>query len=422
MTRLSRIAAFGTLAFAGCTSATTPSPASAPAPAGPPRVITTISSVRVDSGAPAAPAANRTPAAAPAGGGGGGSGGRGGRGFQGQIDSARMRQLYVSNDPRDLPRGNFEADMAAKRVTDSIYSARFKGVVDFQKITYKSRVDGMMIPAYLFAPINKRGTKGHAAMIWVHGGVHGDWGANMLPFVKEAVDRGYVIITPDYRGSTGHGEAHHMAIDYGGHEVDDVMSAEDYLRTLPYVDLDRLGLMGWSHGGFITLLNATRGKPTMKAIAAMVPVTNLLFRLSLKGPSYTRNFAAEPGIRGMPFENPNEYIRRSPLYQIENLHIPTLVHVATNDLDVNYVEDQQIVWKLMALKPDLAETKVYVDPPGWGGSVGHAFNRRVDPRTLERVDTPEQTDSWNRTWTFFDWWLRPYEDRSRPAPTLRVQP
>ncbi len=417
MTRLSRFAAFGTLALAGCTSATTSAPASAPAPAGPPRVVTTISSVRVDSGAPAASPANRTPAAAPAGG-----GGRGGRGFQGQIDSARMRQLYVSNDPKDLPRANFEADMAAKRVTDSIYAARFKGVVDFQKITYKSRVDGMTIPAYLFAPINKRGTKGHAAMIWVHGGVHGDWGTNMLPFVKEAVDRGYVIITPDYRGSTGHGEAHHMAIDYGGHEVDDVMSAEDYLRTLPYVDLDRLGMMGWSHGGFITLLNATRGKPTMKAIAAMVPVTNLLFRVSLKGPSYTRNFAAEPGIRGMPFENPNEYIRRSPLYQIENLHIPTLVHVATNDLDVNYVEDQQIVWKLMALKPDLAETKVYVDPPGWGGSVGHAFNRRVDPRTLERVDTPDQVDSWNRTWTFFDWWLRPYEDRSKPAPTLRVQP
>jgi len=403
----------GVVFTAACSAA--PKPATVPAPAGPPRVVTTISSVRVDSGVPAPSTVTRQPSTVA-------GGGRGGRGFQGQIDSARMRQLYVSNDPKDLPRGNFEADMAAKRVTDSIYAARFKGVVDFQKVTYKSRVDGMTIPAYLFAPINKRGAKGHAAMIWVHGGVHGDWGTNMLPFVKEAVDRGYVIITPDYRGSTGHGEAHHMAIDYGGHEVDDVMSAEDYLRTLPYVDLDRLGMMGWSHGGFITLLNATRGKPTMKAIAAMVPVTNLLFRLSLKGPSYTRNFAAQPGIRGMPFENPNEYIRRSPLYQIENLHIPTLVHVATNDLDVNYVEDQQIVWKLMALKPDLAETKVYVDPPGWGGSVGHAFNRRVDPRTLERVDSPEQVDSWNRTWTFFDWWLRPYEDRSKPAPAVRVQP
>lgn len=402
---------------AACSTAPAPATAPAPTAARTPRVITTTANVRVDSGAAVPSTVNRQPSTAPTG------GGRGGRGFQGQMDSARVRQLYVSNDPKDLPRGNFEANMATKRATDSIYAARFKGVVDFQKITYKSRADGMTIPAYLFAPINKRGAKGHAAMIWVHGGVHGNWGENMLPFVKEAVDRGYVIITPDYRGSTGHGEAHHMAIDYGGHEVDDVMSAEDYLRTLPYVDLDRLGMMGWSHGGFITLLNATRGTPPpMKAVAAIVPVTNLLFRLSLKGPGYARDFAAEPGIRGLPFENPNEYIRRSPLYQVENLHIPTLVHVATNDLDVNYVEDQQIVWKLRALKPDLAETKVYVDPPGWGASVGHAFSRRVDPRTLERVDSPEQVDSWNRTWTFFDWWLRPYEDRSKPAPAVRVQP
>ena len=76
--------------------------------------------------------------------------------------------------------------------------------------------------------------------------------------------------------------------------------------------------------------------------------------------------------------------------------MPILVHVATNDLDVNYVEDQQLVWKLRALKPDLAETKIYVDPPTWGSLGGHAFSRRVDPITLERVDSPEQIDSWNR--------------------------
>jgi dienelactone hydrolase len=213
-----------------------------------------------------------------------------------------------------------------------------------------------------------------------------------------------------------------MAIDYGGAEVDDVLSAFDYLKTLSYVDMDRVGMMGWSHGGYITVLNATKPATPIKAAAAMVPVTNLLFRLSLKGPSYQRNFAAEPAIRGLPFEKPDEYIKRSPLYHVENLNIPLLVHVSTNDLDVNYVEDQQIVWKLRALKPELSETKIYVDPPGWGASVGHAFNRRVDPVTLQRDDTPEQIDSWNRTWTFFEWYLRPYEDRSKAVPVPRVRP
>jgi dipeptidyl aminopeptidase/acylaminoacyl peptidase len=372
----------------------------------------------------AAPAPSPTPAPLagerPAGGVAGQAAARGM--FTGTMDTVRARQLYVSADPADHPRANYERDQQAKARTDSIYAARFAGIAEFRKVRYKSTADGLEIPAYLFAPSNKRGAKGHAAMVWVHGGVHGDWGPTMLPFVKEAVERGYVIITPDYRGSTGYGEAFHRAIDYGGKEVDDVLSALGFLRTLGYVDMDRVGMMGWSHGGYITILNATKAGTPLKAAAGIVPVTNLLFRLSLKGPSYQRSFATQEALRGLPFEKNDEYIKRSPLYHIENLQIPLLVHVSTNDLDVNYVEDQQIVWKLRALKPELSETKVYVDPPGWGGSVGHSFSRRVDPVTLERVDSAEQIDSWNRTWTFFDWWLRPYEDRSKPAPAVRVRP
>ena len=333
------------------------------------------------------------------------------------MDSARARQLYVSTRPEDLPRADFERQIVAKRATDSIFAARFKGTIDFQKVSYKSTADGLEIPAYLFAPINKRGTHGHAAMIWVHGGVHGNMDQAYLPFIREAVQRGYVIITPDYRGSTGHGEALFMAIDYGGKELDDVASAVDYLKSLSYVDPDRIGIMGWSHGGFITAHLAMRKDTPFKVAAAIVPVTNLVFRLSYKGPGYQRDYAAEPGIGGLPFEKRAEYITRSPLYHVEDLHIPLLVHVATNDTDVDYVEDQQLVWKLRALKPDLTETKIYVDPPPGPAGGGHTFSRRVNPQSLEREDTPEQIDSWNRTWVFLEWSLRPYEDRSKKSAT-----
>jgi len=332
------------------------------------------------------------------------------------MDPARARTLYVSADPADHARGyNFKVDMDEKAAADARYAQASRDVMDFQKVRYRSNVGDMDIPAYLFQPLKKRGGKGHAAMIWVHGGVHGNWGLSMFPFVKDAVERGYVIICPEYRGSTGYGEAHHLAIDYGGYEVDDVTSAVEYLKTLPHVDQDRLGIMGWSHGGYITLLSVFRDKHPFKAAAAMVPVTNLVFRLSYKGPGYQRQFSTQNRIQGLPFEKRDLYIERSPLYHVDKLQVPLLVHVATNDTDVNYVEDQQIVDALRSRKPDLAETKVYVDPVPGPASGGHTFNRRVNMKTLERDDSPDQRDSWNRTWTFFEWHLRPYEDRSKTA-------
>ena len=332
------------------------------------------------------------------------------------MDPERARQLYVSNNPKDhSPGHDYQRDVDAKAGIDARYAEACKGIIDYRKVTYRSSIGDLDIPAYLFQPIQKRGPKGHAAMVWVHGGVHGNWGITMFPFVKEAVERGYVVIAPEYRGSTGYGEAFHQAIDYGGYEIDDAMSAVDYLKAnLPHVDPARVGIMGWSHGGYITLLSVFREKHPFVAAAAIVPVTNLVFRLSYKGPGYQSEFATQKRIGGLPFEKRDIYIQRSPLYHVDKLRVPLLVHVATNDLDVDYVEDQQIVDALRSRKPDLTETKVYVDPPTWGQSGGHSFSRRVDPKTLQRVDSPEQIDSWNRTWTFFECYLRPYQDNSQP--------
>ncbi len=344
--------------------------------------------------------------------------------YKAAQDPQRVKELYVSVKPDDQAFGytRYQQDIDARLKAEARYPELCKGIIDFQIVKYPSSVGDLDIPAYVFAPIQKRGPKGHAAMVWVHGGVHSNWGTSMFPFVKEAVERGYVVITPNYRGSTGYGEAWHKAIDYGGYEVDDSISAYDYLKTLPYVDPDRVGIMGWSHGGYITLMSVFREKHPFKAGAAIVPVTNLVFRLSYKGPNYQWDFATQKRVQGLPFEKNEEYIKRSPLYHVDKLQVPLLVHVSTNDQDVNYVEDQQIVDALRSRKPDLAETKTYVDPDPWGASVGHAFSRRVFPDTLERSDSPAQRDSWNRTWTFFEWILRPYEDHSKPLPKYPTGP
>jgi dipeptidyl aminopeptidase/acylaminoacyl peptidase len=332
-----------------------------------------------------------------------------------QKDSARMEALYVSDQFEDHPARNYQRDIDGKARTDSIYAAVTQGVVDYQKISYWSSVDGMEIPAYVYQPIDKRGPGGHPAMIWVHGGVHGNWGATMWPFVREAVERGYVVIAPEYRGSTGYGAEHHRAIDYGAYEVDDCIDAYGWMvENLPHVDPERVGMMGWSHGGFITIHSITKEDHPFKAGAALVPVTNLIFRLSYKGPRYQRSFSTQERVEGLPFEQREKYLDRSPYYQVDDLKTPLLVHVATNDQDVNFVEGSPLIFKLRDMHPLLTETRIYIDPEPWGGSVGHAFSRRVDRETLERVDSPSQIDSWNRVWTFFDWNLRPYQTEPTP--------
>jgi dipeptidyl aminopeptidase/acylaminoacyl peptidase len=331
-------------------------------------------------------------------------------------DTARAHRLYISIHPEDLPRTN---PQTANRVrTDSIFAARSAGVMDFQTVTYKSDVDGLEIPAYVFAPLKKRGAKGHAAMVWVHGFVHGNFDELFLPFV---------IVAPNYRGSLGYTAEFADMIDYGGKEVDDAQSAYTYIKSsLSYVDPERVGIMGWSHGGFITAHILFRDNQPFKAGAPMVPVTNLIFRLGTHSPNYTQPFASNPDIGGMPSDNTcgstrdqpclPEYVKRSPVFHAQNLKVPILVHAATNDCDVHFIEDQQMIYTLIALKPQLADTKIYVDPPvGWEGC-GHTFSQRIvtdpkSPRYLERDDSPEQIDAWNRIWAFFERNLHPERGR-----------
>ncbi len=298
------------------------------------------------------------------------------------------------------------ADIQRTQTLDARLFEAARGKMQLEKISFKSNADGLTVPAYVFSPLTTKGKGEHPAIVWVYGGIHDFFGINYFPFIAEAVEQGYVVIAPEYRGASGYGEDYYNALDYGGYEVNDAVSAAEYMiAKVPAVDPKRIGIMGWSHGGLISLLAVTREAPELFAtVVAFVPVTNLVFRMAYKGPDYQAIFTKQLRINGLPHEKRNVYLSRSPLYQIDKLQIPALVIVATNDDDVDFVEAEMLVHALQVKKPELAKTVVLQDPPS-----GHYFNRRVDLETLTRRDSPEQTEAWKQTWAFLATHLKPSE-------------
>ena len=191
------------------------------------------------------------------------------------------------------------------------------------------------------------------------------------------------------------------------------MTAVEVLKAkYPQVDPSRIGIIGWSHGGMITLLSIFRNPALFRSAVAMVPVTNLFQRLAWKGVDrqHQADRSAEPLRRpaARSGTTSTRTARRSTAWT--SCRFRCYVGVTKNDDDVNIEEDMQLVDALRSRKPSLAETTVYDNPPG-----GHTFDRRVDPKTWQPENTREQRDSWNRVWTFLDWHLDPFHAEMHPS-------
>jgi len=224
----------------------------------------------------------------------------------------------------------------------------------------------MIIPAYVFTPKNLKGKA--PLIVLIHGGVHGDFNTFYAHIVRELIDQGYVIIAPEYRGSTGYGGDFYEQIDYGGAEIDDVKAARDWaVENLGSIDPKRIGIMGWSHGGYQTLMNIFKFPDAYQVAYAGVPVSDLVARMGYKSQGYRDTFKSFIGKEAV--DDPMEYRRRSPYFHAAELQTPLLVHTNTNDEDVNVMEVEHLIDALKAAGKKF-EYKIYQNAPG-----GHEFNR-----------------------------------------------
>ena len=230
--------------------------------------------------------------------------------------------------------------------------------------------NAVILRAYTFLPrTHKAGTK-LPLLVLVHGGVHGRLDTSYDHTLRELLRQGYAIIAPEYRGSSGYGKQFWELIDYGGLEVEDVSAARQWmLENHDIIDPERVGILGWSHGGMITLLNLFAHPKDYNVGYAGVPVSDLVARMGYKGQGYRDLFSAPYHLGKTAEDNVNEYRRRSPAWNAEKLQTPLLIHTTTNDEDVNVLEVEHLITALKAAGKNF-EHKIYKDAPG-----GHEFNR-----------------------------------------------
>jgi dipeptidyl aminopeptidase/acylaminoacyl peptidase len=293
--------------------------------------------------------------------------------------SDQIAKLQKSNEALE-----HRLDELAKAVDDLAWQGRLSdvAVVDKWRITgppdanpKNPKALGAKNPikffTYTFVPKDRRAGEKLPLLVMPHGGVHASLESQYTAHViRELVQQGYVVVAPEYRGSTGYGKTFYELIDYGGREIDDTHAAKDWaLENLEGVDPGRVGIIGWSHGGLIALMAAFAHPKDYRCVFAGVPVSDLVQRMGYSGDDYRELYSADYHIGSTAEEDLEEYKRRSPVWNVEKLQTPLLLHTNTNDEDVAYVEVEHLIQALKAADKKF-EYKVFQDAPG-----GHSMDR-----------------------------------------------
>ena len=254
------------------------------------------------------------------------------------------------------------------RLSDSMPTGIDKSQFVEPQFVHFPGADGRPVPGWLFVPKNLDRTKKHPAIIWIHGdGVNQNYDgwhvqrnyAVYYSFHQYLLQQGYVVFAPDYRGSIGYGRdwRNGVYMDVGGKDAKDAWMSANYLKALPYVDSDRIGIWGLSYGGFFTLIAMT-DQP--KLFRAGVDVAGVVDYAMYYSDPYHGDWTASR--IGTPEQNPQVYSNASPISHIDRLERPLLVLHGTSDVNVPYLES---VWLIdEALKKGKGDLVSYMMYPG----------------------------------------------------------
>jgi dipeptidyl aminopeptidase/acylaminoacyl peptidase len=327
-------------------------------------------------------------------------------------DKRLLFQHTDSQNSADLYVADAAANAKVTRLTSSMPASIDKSQLVAPQLIHYPGPDGKQVPAWLFVPkdlARQLGTSAsrpsggaaerpskHAAIVWIHpdgvnqnyDGWHPDRNeAVYYEFHQYLLQQGYVVIAPDYRGSIGYGRdwRNDVYMDVGGNDAKDARMAATYLKTLGYVDADRIGVWGLSYGGFFTLLAITQEPTWFRAAVDVAGVAD--YTLYYDDPYHGGWTTSRIGT---PQEHPEVYAKAAPMSHVDQIRHPLLILHGTADVNVPFIHSVLLMDHLLkAGKADLASFMVY---PG----EYHYFDRSFVVR-----------DAWQRVDAFFKQNLRP---------------
>jgi dipeptidyl aminopeptidase/acylaminoacyl peptidase len=233
-------------------------------------------------------------------------------------------------------------------------------------VHYPSRDGKWTISAFAYVPNNILRNEKFPAIVYVHGGPAAQSVDSFNRFIQYIVNQGYLVIAPNYRGSTGYGKQFADANmgDAGGQELNDVLDAAKWIEKSGFVDSKKLIVMGGSYGGYLSMMALTKAPEVWAAAVAIVPFVNWATEIANEDPLLRE---CDLATMGDPVKNKALYDDRSPINFIDQIKAPLLLLAGGNDPQCPASEAQQVA-DAIKKHGGMVQLKVYADE-------GHGFAR-----------------------------------------------
>ncbi len=277
------------------------------------------------------------------------------------------RLLYTHNGP-NAPNDIWDYDFAGEKshqITNSLVGGvRSDDMVEPFLVHYPSKDGKWQISAFVYVPYNAEKNGKNAAIVYIHGGPTSQTVNTFNRSVQYLVNQGYFVIAPNYRGSTGYGKEFEDAnrFDMGGGDLEDVISAAEWIKQTGFIDPKKVAVMGGSYGGYLTMMAVTKAPDLWAAGVPIVPFVNWFTEIENEDPAL-REY--DISTMGDPTKDKARLQERSPINFVDQIKAPLLLLAGGNDPRCPHTEAEQVASAIKKRK-GIVELKVYENE-------GHGF-------------------------------------------------